>query len=59
MGHILSKEGVSIDPKRITAITNFTEPKEKKDVQRLLGIVNYMSKNIPNYSEETTVARFA
>jgi hypothetical protein len=59
MGHILSKEGVSIDPKRITAITNFTEPKEKKDVQRLLGIVNYMCKYIPNYSEETTVARFA
>jgi hypothetical protein len=57
MGHILSKEGVSIDPKRITAITNFTEPKEKKDVQRLLGIVNYMSKYIPNYSEETQPLR--
>lgn len=57
MGHVLSKDGVALNPNRIKAITEFPEPKDKKNVQRLLGVVNYVSKYIPNYSQETKPLR--
>jgi hypothetical protein len=44
MGRILSNNGVGLDPNRLKAIEEFPEPSGKKDVQRLLGVVNYMSK---------------
>ena len=32
-------------------------PEDKKGVQRLLGMTNYLSKFIPNYNEKTTLLR--
>lgn len=54
---ILSKDGAALNPNTIKAITEFPEPKDKKDAQRLLEVVNYMSKYIPNYSQETKPLR--
>jgi hypothetical protein len=36
---------------------NLKEPKDKKGVQRLLGMVNYVSKFVPNVSEITSPLR--
>ena len=40
--------------KKIDAIINMAEPQDKKGVQRLLGMVNYVSKFVPNVSEITS-----
>ena len=37
IGHILSKDGVNIDPKKIKAIVNMPYP-ENGELQRFLGI---------------------
>ena len=57
VGHKLTKNGVDPDPSKIEAITSMPPPEDKKGIQRLLGITNYLAKFIPNYSEKTTVLR--
>lgn len=50
LGHIISPEGISIDPERISCINNFPEPKNKKELLQFLGMVNFSSRFIPNRS---------
>lgn len=57
LGHIFSKEGMSPDPDRIRAILSYDLPKSKKDLQRHLGMVNYLRNFIPNLSELTSPMR--
>ncbi|KAK3736764.1 hypothetical protein QZH41_008004 [Actinostola sp. cb2023] len=39
------------DPAKIQAITDLSTPASKEDLQRLLGMVNYLAQYIPNVSE--------
>lgn len=57
IGHIFSKLGVSVDDSRINAIINYEIPKNKKDLQRYLGMINYLRNFIPNLSEISTPLR--
>lgn len=50
-GHIFSYEGMSVDQEKIKAIKEIKNPVNKKSLQRVLGMFNYVSKFIPNYSE--------
>ena len=52
VGHILTKNGVKPDASKIQAITAMPPPEDKKAVQRLSGMTNYLSKFIPNYRRE-------
>lgn len=42
LGKIISCEGIRSDPERIKAITQIDNPKTKKDLQKLLGMINYI-----------------
>jgi len=42
LGHIVSKEGVKIDPERLEVIKKFAQPRNKKDVQHLLGKIGFL-----------------
>jgi len=53
IGHKLTSEGIKPDPEKIEAIMGMPEPQDKKGVQRLLGMVNYVGKFVPNLSEIT------
>ena len=53
LGHILSSEGIIIDPEKVEAIDRIKAPNCKKDLQRLLGMIQYLQKFIPNLSEKT------
>lgn len=50
LGHIVSKEGVSIDPDQVKAIKDFPLPVNKKGVQSFLGKVNFVSRFISNFA---------
>lgn len=56
-GHIFSKTGVEPDESKIQALKNFKTPENKKDVERFLGIITYVSKFIKNMSFETNNLR--
>ena len=51
LGHILSKYGVSIDPKRILAIQNFPTPTSKKYIQTFIGKINFIWRFVPNVAQ--------
>ena len=51
IGHLLTREGLHVDPKKIEAIEKMPEPEDAKAVQRLLGSVNYLAKFFPHLSD--------
>ena len=53
IGNIISPNGVKPDPSNIEAIINMREPQCKKDVQHLIGVLNYLSQYIPDMSTVT------
>ena len=57
LGHIISAEGVKPDPRKVEAITNMPIPTNKTELQRFLGMVNYLGKFIPRLSDETASLR--
>ena len=57
LGHIISSEGIKIDPSKTEAITKIPLPRSVNELQRFLGMVNYLGKFIPNLAESTTPLR--
>jgi hypothetical protein len=51
LGHIVSVEGVMIDPARVEAIQKLSLPRSKKDFQSLLGKINFVRRFVPNFDE--------
>ncbi|KAK2710841.1 hypothetical protein QYM36_012133 [Artemia franciscana] len=49
-GHILTEEGVKPDPNKTRAIRDMPAPKSKEELHKLLGMYNYLSRYIPNFS---------
>lgn len=50
VGHVFSKDGVRPTEDRVKAIKNLPKPENKKDLQRFMGMVNYLGKFIKNLS---------
>ena len=44
LGHIISKDGIRIDPDGVNAILKVEEPRSKKEVQSFIGQVNFFEK---------------
>lgn len=53
LGHILSAEGIKADEDKLESIRLFREPKSGEEVRSFLGLVNYVSKFIPNLATLT------
>ena len=47
-GHVLSAEGVSPDPEKVKAITELQAPTNVPELRRLIGMINYLGRFIPN-----------
>jgi hypothetical protein len=50
LGHIVSREGVKVDPQNIQAITNWLIPKNIKSLRGFLGLTRYFHKFVKNYA---------
>ena len=53
----MSPDGVKTDPTKVEAITQMPLPKSKADLQRFMGMANYVGKFIPNLSQITAPLR--
>ena len=49
-GHIVSEEGIAIDPSKTDTATNWPKPQTPEDVRRFLGFVGYYRRFIKNLS---------
>ena len=57
LGHIISDQGIRPDPSKTSAIRDMPVPKSKVELQRFLGMINYLGKFLPNLAEVTTPLR--
>lgn len=51
LGHVISKEGIQADPRKIEKVQNLCAPTNQKGVKSLLGLTNYYKKFIKGYSK--------
>ncbi|VDI12450.1 Hypothetical predicted protein [Mytilus galloprovincialis] len=52
--HIITKEGIAVDPEKTASVHSFAAPKNVKEVRMFLGLCNYYRKFIHNYSKITS-----
>jgi hypothetical protein len=51
LDHIVSTEGVRIDPSRVEAIQTLSLPRSKKEVQAFWGKINFLRRFVSNFAE--------
>jgi hypothetical protein len=57
IGHILTSKGLKPDDEKVKAILQMPEPATKQDLQRFMGLIQYLSKFIPKLSEKAASLR--
>ena len=50
LGVVISQHGITCDDAKVKSVMNYPPPKTKLEMQRFLGLVNYLSDFIPDYS---------
>lgn len=50
LGHIVSTEGIKVDPKKVEAVQIWPVPKNQKDIRSFLGLANYFRRFIQGYA---------
>ena len=51
LGHIISEEGISVDPEKIEAIMNWPTPRNLTDVRYFMRLVGYYRRFIEGFSK--------
>ncbi|CAI7729882.1 unnamed protein product, partial [Closterium sp. NIES-53] len=54
LGHMVSAEGVHVDPKKIEAVRTWKTPENVKELQQFLGFANYYNRFMPQYAKIAT-----
>lgn len=48
LGHLIGAEGIQIDPDKVKAIQALAAPSNIKELRRMLGMVNYLTRFLPH-----------
>ena len=51
LGFIISEKGIAADPKKLSVVKNFPQPKTQRDVRSFLGLTGYYRSLIKNYGK--------
>ena len=54
LGHVISAEGVSVDPQKIEAIVNWKPPMNVTEIRSFLGLAGYYRKFVEGFSKLAT-----
>ena len=54
LGHLVGKNGVRVDPKKIEAMQDWPHPKTLKRLRGFLGLTRYYRKFVKNYGKIAT-----
>lgn len=50
LGHIISEEGVTMDPEKVKAVVNYPVPETVKQIKSFLGLIGYYRRFIPQFA---------
>jgi hypothetical protein len=51
LGHIISKDGIAVDPKKIEAIREWSEPRNVMEARSFMGLDGYYRRFIARFSK--------
>ena len=57
VGNVFTADGLQVDPEKVKAIHEMPTPTCKQDVQRLIGMTNYLARYIEHRSDKTRALR--
>ncbi|KAL4304390.1 hypothetical protein GQ457_10G012250 [Hibiscus cannabinus] len=51
LGHVVSSEGILVDPKKVEAIVNWKQPTSVTEIRRFLGLAGYYQRFVSGFSK--------
>jgi hypothetical protein len=51
LGHVLTSEGITVDPAKIEAVKEWEQPRNVTDIRSFLGLAGYYRRFIENFSK--------
>jgi hypothetical protein len=51
LGHVISKEGISVDPSKVKDVLSWNAPTSVGDIQSFLGLARYYRRFIKGFSK--------
>jgi hypothetical protein len=51
LGHIVTKDGIAVDPAKVTTVTEWEPPKNVGEIHSFLGLAGYYRRFIENFSK--------
>ena len=54
LGHIISEEGISVDPEKIQAVKDWKAPKTVKGIKSFIGMAGYYKRFVQDFSKIAT-----